>query len=135
MTTSKPSKKRSRSSRPPAAAAGVTFEDVCALASRLPGVERAVSYGTPSLKVKGKFLLRLKEDGETVAIKVPMDDRDVLLQIDPQVFFITDHYRGYPAILFRLAAINPSQLADLLERAWRFVAPPRLVAAHDSAAI
>jgi hypothetical protein len=122
-----------RSARPPRRTArGVSFEDVCTLAAALPGVERGVSYGTPSLKVKGKFLLRLKEDGETVAIKVPMDDRDLLLAADPRVFFVTDHYRGYPAILFRLAEITRGQLDDLLERGWRFVASPRMVAAFDS---
>lgn len=112
--------------------AGVTFGEVCEAAKRLPGVEEGLCYGTPGLRVKGKFLLRLKEDGESVAIKVPMDDRDLLLQADPEVFYITDHYRGYPAILFRLSQINPDQLADLLDLAWRFVAPKRLVSTFDS---
>ena len=110
----------------------VTFNDVCDLAKKLPGVEEGLCYGTPGLRVKGKFLLRLKEDGESVAIKVPMDDRDLLLEADPEVFYITDHYRGYPAILFRLSEIQRGQLAELLEIAWRFVAPKRLVSAFDS---
>jgi len=82
--------------------------------------------------VKGKFLLRLRDDGESVAIKIPMDDREVLLQADPKVFYITDHYRGFPAILFRLTEINLDQLADLLELGWRFVAPKRLIATFDA---
>src|SRR4029077_17997690 len=73
--------------------AGVTFDDVLADALALPGVEQGLCYGTPGLRVRGKFLLRLKEDGETVAIKVPMDARDALLEADARVFFITDHYR------------------------------------------
>lgn len=107
----------------------MSFDQVCELASKLPGIEEGTCYGTPALRVKGKFLLRLREDAETVAIKIPMDDREVLLQADPKVFYITDHYRGYPAILFRLSEIRESQLADLLELAWRFVAPKRLLAA------
>lgn len=109
--------------------AGVTFDDVRELASKLPGIEEGLCYGTPGLRVKGKFLLRLKEDGETVAIKIPMDLREALLQADPKVFYITDHYRGYPAILFRLSAIRRDRLTDLLELGWRFVAPKRLLAA------
>jgi predicted DNA-binding protein (MmcQ/YjbR family) len=112
--------------------AGATFEEVRDLAFELPAVEEGLCYGTPALRVKGKFLLRLREDGETIAIKIPMDDREVLLQADPEVFYITDHYRGYPAILFRLSAIRRDQLADLLELAWRFVAPKRLLAAFDA---
>jgi len=114
-------------------AAGLTFEQVCASASELPGIEPGMCYGTPALRVKGKFLLRLKEDGETVAIKIPMDVREFLLKADPKVFYITDHYRDYPAILFRLSAIRRGQLADLVETGWRFVAPKRLVAAFDAA--
>jgi len=127
---------RARSARPSRRQrrAGVSYDRLCELASRLPGIESGTCYGTPALRVKGKFLLRLKEDAETVAIKVPMDDREVLLQADPRVFYITDHYRGYPAILLRLPEIDESQLAHLLELAWRFVAPPRLRAAFDAAA-
>jgi uncharacterized protein YPO0396 len=41
----------------------MTFDDVCAIALAWPGVERGTSYGTPALKVKGKLLTRLREDG------------------------------------------------------------------------
>ena len=108
---------------------GVSFADVVAKARSLPGIEEGLCYGTPALRVKGRFLLRLKEDGDSVAIKIPMDDREILLQADPEVFYITDHYRGYPAILFRLSTVKRHQLADLLELGWRFVAPKRLQAA------
>jgi len=133
MTTKRSSKRRRSSPGRRARARGVRFEDVCTLGSRLPGVVLGTSYGTPALHVQRKFLLRLKEDGESVAIRVPMDARDVLLEADPRVFFITDHYRGYPAILFRLSEIRPTQLDDLLELAWRSVAPRRLVATFDAA--
>ena len=63
-----------------------------------------------------------------------MEERDVLLQMDPDVYFLTDHYRAYPAILVRLAQVRRGQLADLLELAWRAQAPKRLVAAFDTAA-
>ena len=111
---------------------GVSFGQVLELAAKLPGAEEGLCYGTPGIRVKGKFLLRLRDDGESVAIKIPMDDREVLLQADPKVFYITDHYRGFPAILFRLTEIRWDQLADLLELGWRFVAPKRLNATFDA---
>ncbi len=100
------------------------------MAARLPGVEQATSYGTPSLHVRKKFLARLKEDGETIAIRVDLFDRDVLLQLDPAAFFLTDHYRDYPAMLVRLGQVRPQLLAELLEQAWRRQAPKKLVASH-----
>jgi hypothetical protein len=100
------------------------------MAARLPGVEQATSYGTPSLHVRKKFLARLKEDGETIAIRVDFLDRDVLLQLDPAAFYLTDHYRDYPAMLVRLGQVRPQLLAELLEQAWRRQAPKKLVASH-----
>lgn len=114
--------------RRPATKRGLTWEQVCDLAARLPGVEQGTSYGTPSLHVRQKFLARLKEDGQTLAIRVDFLDRDVLLQADPAAFYVTDHYRDYPAMLVRLAKVRPEVVAELLEQAWRRQAPKALVA-------
>ncbi|HTQ81083.1 MAG TPA: MmcQ/YjbR family DNA-binding protein [Thermoanaerobaculia bacterium] len=119
-----------RSPRPPKAP--VSFDTVRELALALPGVEEGTSYGTPALKVKGKFLLRLREDGESLAVRLDFDTRDLRLQADPEAFFLTDHYRGYPAILVRLSAVSIEALQEVIEEAWRFVAPKRLVAQREA---
>jgi hypothetical protein len=109
----------------------VTFDDVRQLALALPEVEEGTSYGTPAFKVRGKFLSRLKEDGETLVVRIDMDEREVLMAANPETFYITDHYRGYPAMLVRMATVDPDDLRELLEEAWRRAAPKRLVAAMD----
>lgn len=116
--------------RPPGAP--VTFADVCAWARELPGVEEGTSYGTPALLVRGKTIARLWEDGTTLVLKVPPLVRDHLLASAPDVFFLTDHYRGYPTVLVRLAAAEASQLTPLLQEAWRQVASKRAMAAYDA---
>jgi len=110
----------------------VTYETVRRIALALPGVEDSVSYGTPSLKVEGKFLARLREDGESLAIKADFPVREALMQEDPEMFYITDHYLNYPALLVRLAKVDLEKLRRLIEHAWRFVAPKRLIRALDS---
>jgi hypothetical protein len=77
-----------------------TFDTVREIALSLPGVEEGTSYGTAAFRVRGKFLARLREDGETLALRIGMDEREVLMRADPEVFFITDHYAGSPAVLF-----------------------------------
>lgn len=109
----------------------VTYETVRALARELPGVEEGRSYGTPALKVRGKLFVRLKEDGETIVLRMDAFERAVLLQLAPQTFFITEHYRDYPWVLVRLSAVAREQLWELLGDAWRRVAPKRLLAAYD----
>jgi hypothetical protein len=108
----------------------LTFDDVRALASALPGVETGTSYGTPALQVRGKMFARLWEDGTTLVLKVPDAVRDHLLDSSPGTYFVTDHYRGYPAVLVRLPVADREQLQLLLEEAWRQVAPKRMVQQH-----
>jgi hypothetical protein len=108
------------------------WDTVRRIALELPGMEEGTAYGTPALRVKGKFLARLKEDGETLVLKVSFDAKEILLRSDPDLFFTTDHYNGYPALLIRLARIEPDQMRDLLEEAWRANAPKKLVASRPA---
>ena len=110
----------------------VTFEQVRLAAQAFPGVEDSTSYGTPALKVRGKLLARVHQSGGCLVLRTDLLDREILMQSDPNVFFITDHYRDYPWILVRFSAVDPSTLPDLIERAWRLVAPKSLVAKYGA---
>ena len=110
------------------------FARVCTVAAstRLPGIEKGVSYGTPSLKVKGKFLARMKDD-ETLVIRCPLEEKEFLMGADPAIFFETDHYKGYDAVLVRLGTADDGAIAGRIEVAWRMQAPKRLQAQHRTA--
>jgi hypothetical protein len=110
---------------------GVSFATVIRLGAKLPGVVESTSYGTPSLKAGKKMLVRLKEDGETLVVRMDMVSRDMVLRTEPKVFFITDHYKDYPAILVRLPKVSEARMKELLEDAWQLVASPRLRAERD----
>ena len=110
----------------------VTFEHVRMAAQAFPGVDDSTSYGTPALKVRGKLLARLHQSGECLVLRVDLLDREILLQSDSQVFYITDHYRDYPWVLVRFSADDAGALPDLIERAWRLVAPKTLVTKYDA---
>ena len=109
------------------------WNDVRALGLALPGVVEATSYGTPALKVGGKLLARLKEHGETVALRVAFEERQALLGSNPDAFFVTPHYENYPMVLVRLAEVDLDELRELLEVAWLERAPKRAVAAWEAA--
>jgi hypothetical protein len=102
-------------------------------ASRLPGIEDGTSYGYPSMKVRGKFLMRIK-DAETLVFTCPLDEKAMLMEAAPEIYFETDHYAGWPAVLARTSAISDAELVHRIERAWRVQAPKRLVAEHDGPA-
>jgi len=101
----------------------VTFETAREIALRLPGVEEATSYGTPAFRVGKKLLARLHQDGESLVVRADFDARETLVRANPKSFFVTDHYRAYPWVLVRLAAISRKDLAAVLDEAWRQCAP------------
>ena len=87
------------------------------VALSFPGVEEGTSYGTPAFKLRKKLLVRLHQDGRSLVLKVGDATRDHLLQADPDTFFVTDHYRGYPYVLAHLDRLKAADLRKLLQRA------------------
>jgi hypothetical protein len=110
-----------------------SWDDVVELGTRLPGVEVGTSFRTPALRVRGKGICRLRTNPDALVLRVSdMGEREALLQGQPGVFFTTSHYDGYPYVLVRLEAVDPVELAELLEEAWRVRAAKRVVKAWDA---
>jgi len=91
----------------------MTWDDVVALARALPEVEVGTAYGTPALRVRGRFLGRLREDGETLAIRCDIDERPLLIERHAE-FFVTPHYEDYPMVLVALPAADPGLVGELV---------------------
>ena len=98
----------------------------------LPGVDEGPCYGTAGFRVRKKFLARLRDHDTVLVVKCGFDERDVRLRADPDAFFTTDHYAGYPTVLVRLDRVEEADLRELLEHSWRQWAPKRLVAELDA---
>jgi hypothetical protein len=103
----------------------VDFNTVRNIALAFPGVAESTAYGSPALKVHGKLLAciavnRSAEPG-SIMVRVDFDDRAELLAADPEVYYLTDHYAPYNAVLVRLSRVNPDVLRDLLGIAYKFV--------------
>ena len=80
-----------------------TWDDVVAIGTRFPGVEVTTSYGTPSMRIRKKFMCRLRTDPDALVLRVAdMGEREALLQGQPDAFFTTPHYDGHPYVLARL---------------------------------
>lgn len=107
------------------------FDSIRRAAARaaLPEVAETTWYRTPALAVRGRSFTRLREPGVAV-LMCPLEDKEMLLAAAPAIWFETDHYRGWPAILVRLDAICEADLARRLAVAWAQKAPNRLVKAY-----
>ena len=107
----------------------INFDSVRKIGLALPGVEESTAYGSPALKVHGKLLAcvpthRSAEPG-SLAVRLGFDDRAELLAAAPDVYYVTDHYLDYSAVLVRLSRVTPDVLRDLLGMAHKFVTARR----------
>src|SRR5580658_4091113 len=103
----------------------INFETVRKIGLALPGVVESTAYGCPALKVQGKLLAcvpanRSAEPG-SLAVRVDFEDRAELLAAAPDIYYLTDHYVDYTAVLVRLDRLDSGALRDLLGMAYKFV--------------
>ncbi len=109
------------------------WDDVVAIGTRFPDVEVGTCFGTPALRVRGKFMCRLRTDPDALVVRViDRADADALLLGKPDLYFTTPHHDGHPYVLVRLDVVSEEELAELLEDAWRLRVPKRVLAAYDA---
>ena len=105
----------------------VDWNTVRALARAFPEVEESTG-GRISFSVRGKSVAweARERDGGGLAVRVDRDEKQLFLDANPNAYFTSPHYNGYPAIQIRLAAIDEEELRERLEDAWLIQAPKRL---------
>ena len=117
-------------------------DDVRRLALSLPGVEEIDSDGF-DFRVGGKgFVWSYPErtPGKPRMIRTDIAvlfvgdeaEKQALLLGEPEVFFTTPGYDGWPLVMLRLAEVDLARLTELVVDAWRMRAPQPL--ARDFAA-
>jgi len=103
----------------------IDFDTVRKIGLTLPGVEVSTAWGAPALKVRGKLVACVpthhSAEPGSLMVRVDFDDRAELLAAAPDVYYVTDHYLNYNAVLVRLSRVTPVVLCDLLGMAHKFV--------------
>ena len=118
-----------------------TWDDVRRLALALPETSEQLSHGHASWRVRDKGFvwerpLRRSDhealgdaapDGPILGVRVEhLVAKEALIADDPEVFFTTPHFDGYPAVLVQLERIDPDVLEEVIVEAWLARAPKRL---------
>jgi hypothetical protein len=109
-----------------------TWKDVIRLRSKLPETEVSTWHGTPSLKVSGRSIVRLRTEAEGgLVVLCDLETKEALLESGDPAFYTTPHYDGYGAIIVNLKKVDKMQLKALIHEAWRMKASARLRKTFD----
>jgi hypothetical protein len=103
----------------------VTFETVRKIALTRRGVESGSTYAADALKVKGKLVAWIPTgkgaEADSIAFRIDPEDRDELVAASPETYYVPAHYMNYETVLVRCAKVDPDDLPDLLNMAYKFV--------------
>ena len=114
------------------------WDDVRRIALALPETSERSARDLASWQVRGKAFVwerplrprtsaRSTRTGPILGARVEhLVAKDALLADDPDVFFTTPHFDGYPAVLVRLDEITVDDLEEVIVEAWLNRAPKRL---------
>jgi hypothetical protein len=122
-----------------------SWDDVRRIALSLPETSEELSREKPHWRVKDKLFvwerpLRKSDlealgdgapDGPILGARVEhLVAKEALLADDPNVFFTTPHFDGYPAVLVQLEKIGLEDLREVIVEAWLARAPKRLAQSY-----
>ncbi|GAA4767801.1 MmcQ/YjbR family DNA-binding protein [Stakelama sediminis] len=97
----------------------MTFDDAVTFALTLPGAEKGTSYRQPAVKVNGKAFLNVGHEPDTsFVVRCPEHEKMVLIETDPDTFWQTAHYEGWPAVLIRYTSPERERIEIVITRAW-----------------
>lgn len=105
-----------------------------ALALDLPNIVETTAWGNPALKAHGKMWAWWSPTEDAPVFKVSKDERDMLIELDPAVFFVTDHYRPHGLVLARPDKVDPAWATARLLQMWRDMAPKKVLKAWEETA-
>ncbi|UDF04971.1 MmcQ/YjbR family DNA-binding protein [Asticcacaulis sp. AND118] len=110
----------------------LTFERLRDIILRYPDTEETMSWDSRSFKVNGKAMLFWNPAHDAPVFKVPFEERDFLLEVDPDTFFTTDHHRPWPLVLARPDRVDIGWVEANIDRVWRAQVKKRTLKLWDA---
>jgi len=112
----------------------VSHDDIRSIALRLPGTLERPSYGgRPSWRTKTRMFAWIRDDPEALVVWVDSEEeKQALVDAEPEKFFTTAHYDGQPIVLVRLEAVDRDEARELVTESWRLREPKSAVTELDA---
>jgi hypothetical protein len=111
----------------------VTIEDVRALALTLPRTTEALVRDRVKFRVGRIVYLAFSRDETEMGFGFPKEEREALVRSEPEKFFMPGPGDlRYHWVRVRLAALDVSEMRELVIDAWRMAVPKRVAAEYDT---
>ena len=84
----------------------------------LPGAEDSTMHGGRCVRVRGHWIVNANQDPGALALALDRETVAFLMETEPQTYFQTPHFEGWPAVLVRFAAADDARLREQIDKAW-----------------
>lgn len=109
--------------------AGVTFDEIRAIALALPGAEEVLTWGTDAtFRVRGKMFVVSAPEATHATVKASVTEQTELVAMDPDTFTVAPYTGRFGWVRVDLSRVDPAEIRALITEAWRRTAPKRLAA-------
>jgi hypothetical protein len=109
----------------------ITVDQVREMALSFPESKEMDHWGKPSFRANNKIFAVIQEDGVTLTIKTAGEDRTIYTSMAPEIYSVPESFSNLNYMHVHLNLVDPKELSGLLEKAWRSVAPKKIVKAYD----
>jgi hypothetical protein len=94
------------------------WNGVVAFALALPDTELSTSYGKPAVKstASARSFLHPGREPDSFVLEIDIATKEILIETDPDTFWQTPHYEGWPALLVRYDSADPDRVRAMIER-------------------
>jgi len=103
----------------------VTFDEAIAFALTLPDTELSTSWGKPAVKVTSNgraFLFPSHEPDTSFGVTIDLDTIEILKATEPETYWQTPHYEGWPGVLIRYDGKDEDRVRDVIGRSRDYAA-------------
>jgi len=112
----------------------VTIDQVREFASTLPRSSEALVRGRVKFRIGRIVYLSFSRDGSTMGFAFPKEWRSALVESEPEKFSLPSEFDlRYHWVHVRLEAIDEEEMRELVEDAWAFCVPKKVVEEYAAA--
>ncbi|WP_333590888.1 MmcQ/YjbR family DNA-binding protein [Brevundimonas sp.] len=96
----------------------MTRDQMFACALEQPGAEDSTLHGGRCVRVRGHWIVNESREADALALALDLETLAFLMETEPETYFQTPHYQGWPAVLVRYTVADDDRLREQIEKAW-----------------